>query len=299
MSPVEATFEGELTNLLAAPMKHAPSEVFGDVQDDFWLWINTEGYRSSPALRELLPPLPQEQVQRKWTNRAGDETLVEGFGIYSLVRTLYERHVGAIGDAEDLLDFGCGWGRVIRFFLRDLDHHRLKGTDYNASLIDFCRKSNRWCSFVRNDAEPPLPFRDGQFSCVYAYSVFSHFSEAMHLRWLEEFQRILRPGGALAISVRPRHFIEHCRGLRASETKVESPILLEMFPEADKELARYDAGEFCYSPYDKSQSRPDVWWGEACIPRAYIEREWGRLLEVKEFVEASPQIKQHFVLLKA
>ena len=182
----------------------------------------------------------------------------------------------------------------------------MTGTDSNSSLIDFCRVSNRWCNFVRNDVEPPLPFEDGQFQYVFVYSVFSHFAEAMHLRWLEELRRIIKPGGAAAISVRGRNFIKSLREMRKSAPDVKS---LRMLMDTDRELARYDAGEFCFSPY---RPRVDPWWGEACIPRAYVEREWSRLFEVAEFVEGSspvnleelrraphPTSEQNFVLLRA
>ena len=82
-----------------------------------------------------------------------------------------------------------------------------------------------------------------------------------------------------------------------------------MLVDTDRELARYDAGEFCFSPYS---TLVDPWWGEACIGRAYVEREWSRLFEVVEFVEGSspvnleelrraphPTCEQNFVLLKA
>jgi SAM-dependent methyltransferase len=304
---VTERFEEEVATLLARPGERTPSELFGDVSDDLWLWINTEGYRRSSALRDVLPGLPEEEVQRHWTFRTGDDTLVEGFGIYLLVRDLYTRHIGEFGDAQAVLDFGCGYGRVIRFFLRDIDHDRLTGTDYNASLVDFCRVSNRWCSFVRNDAEPPLPFQKDQFQCVFVYSVFSHFSEVMHLHWLKELKRIVRPGGALVLSVRRRNFIESLRVMRESAKEDDSGILLRMLVDTERELARYDAGEFCFSPYT---AVVDPWWGEACIPRTYIEREWSQLFEVVEFVEGSPlnleesrraphpTSEQNFVLLR-
>lgn len=303
-----ARFEEQLATLLAQPGELTPSQLFGDVPDDLWLWIHTEGYRRSQALRELLPALPEEQVQRHWTFRTGDDTLVEGFGIYLLVRDLYQRHIGAIGDAEGVLDFGCGYGRVVRFFLKDIDSRRLTGTDNDAALIDFCRASNRWCNFVRNATEPPLPFEDDQFQYVFVYSVFSHFSEAAHLRWLKELKRIVRPGGALAISVRRRNYIEALRQMRQSAPENDSRIILKMLVDTDRELARYDAGEFCFSPYSDLLN---PWWGEACIPRTYIEREWSRLFEVVEFVEGKPlnleelrraphpTSEQNFVLLRA
>jgi SAM-dependent methyltransferase len=293
----QASRETDLARLLAQHDGKPPAEVFGDVTDDLWLWLNTEGLRRSPELADVLPGLPDAEVQRQWTGRADDETLIDGFNIYRLVRSLYERNVGDVSGAEGVLDFGCGWGRIIRYFLRDVDHTRLHGSDANESLVEFCRASNRWCTFMRNDTVPPLPVEDDRFDLIYVYSVFSHFSEEMHWRWLEEFKRVLRPGGALAVSVRPRRFIEHCRNLREPGAEVRFPILPKMFLDADAELARYDAGEFCYSPYDTS--RPGAWWGEACIPRTYIEREWSKLFDVREFVGAAAPIHQHFVLLRA
>jgi SAM-dependent methyltransferase len=304
---VTERFEEELTALLAGPKGRAPRELFGDASDDLWLWINTEGYRRSSALRDILPGLPEEEVQRHWTFRTQDDTLVEGFGIYLLVRDLYERHVGDV-EGPQMLDFGCGYGRVIRFFLKDVDHHALTGADNDDSLIEFCRSSNHWCRFVQNDAVPPLPFADDEFNYVFVYSVFSHFSEEMHLRWLRELQRIVRPGGMLAISVRRRNYIESLKRIRESAKEGDSRIVLKMFLDTEQELANYDAGEFCFSPY---RDHGDQSWGEACIPRQYMEREWSRLFELVEFVEGSPldlqelrqkprpTSEQNFVLLRS
>jgi SAM-dependent methyltransferase len=298
-----------VVQLLAQRGERPPSQVFDDISDALWLWVHTEGYRRLPALRDLLPGLPEEQVQRQWTFRTGDNTLIEGFAVYLLIRELYQRHIGDLQDAHAVLDFGCGYGRVLRFFLKDIDHRRLIGTDYTASLIDFCRASNRWCDFVRNDAEPPLPFADNRFQLAFAYSVFSHLSEEMHLRWLGELRRLIAPGGALAISVRPRNFIIHLQTLRDVGTAdAEQRILLEMFVDTERELSLYDAGGFCYAPYSDVF---DPWFGEACIPRTYIEREWTRHFEIVDFIEGSsldleksrrmpyPACEQSVVLLKA
>jgi len=195
-----------------------------------------------------------------------------------------------------VLDFGCGWGRVIRFFLRDVAPGQLLGTDYSQELIEFCLTSDRWCTFSRNDANPPLPIGDQTLGYISAYSVFSHFSEPMHLRWLDEFKRVLRPGGALALTVRPRRFIEHCRRLRSGGAMSVTPRRATAFPDADAALARYDEGEFCFSPYFAADE--NAWWGNACIPREYVDREWSKRFDVVEFATAL-DVKQHVVLLRA
>lgn len=290
-------FADQLDAILERSDRSSPAALFGGVSDDFWFWINTEGYRRSARVRELLPGLPAEELQRRWTNRAGDEALAEGFKIYRRVSSLFERNLDETGTRGDVLDFGCGYGRVVRFFLRDMDHRRLIGADNDAELVDFCRESNRWIRFEHNDAEPPTTFENEQFSLIYAYSVFSHFSETMHLKWLEEFRRIIRPGAVLVLTVRPREFIEYCGRLRASGAETDAPILRKMFPDTDLELSRYDAGEYCYSPYDPSI--PDAWWGEACVSPRYVDRVWGRHFAVREIVEAGAGLKQHCVVLQA
>jgi SAM-dependent methyltransferase len=278
--------------LLLATGDH-PTEIFRDVDDDFWLWAHTEGRRSSAALESLLPGLPGEVQQTRWTGKSGADTQVEGFAIYRTVRDLHRRHFGSIRDHGPVLDFGCGWGRVLRYFLKDAEKGDLIGVDHDQANIDFCLASNPWCRFERNEATPPLPIEPATLGLIYAYSVFSHFDEPMHRRWLEEFKRLLRPGGALMLTVRPRTFIEHARRLREQGAET---VTARMFVDTDSELARYDAGQFCYAPYNGDGPTP--WWGEACIPRPYVEDRWSELFDVVEFHSAG-DLKQHVVVLRA
>ena len=70
---------------------------------------------------------------------------------------------------------------------------------------------------------PPLPFDDGCFDLVYGISVFTHFREAMQLRWLEELARVTargaflldddtRPDGDRLLPASPRTNIRRVQG---------------------------------------------------------------------------------------
>ena len=61
-------------------------------------------------------------------------------------------------------------------------------------------------------------------------------------------------------------------------------------------MAEYDEGAFCFSPYDPSDA--GAWWGEACIPRAYIDAHWTKQFDLVDF-DGAPELKQHVVLLRA
>ena len=68
------------------------------------------------------------------TARSGQEALELGFQIYTLFRQLYEEEA-ARSEETPLLDFGCGWGRVTRFFLKDVAPGNLMGVDIDERAI--------------------------------------------------------------------------------------------------------------------------------------------------------------------
>ncbi len=105
----------------------------------------------------------------------------------------------APGPAPNILEWGCGPGRIIRHLgglLCDLTP-TLTGTDYNPRSIAWCRANIPDIGFVTNGLMPPLPFADGTFDATYNFSVFTHLSEAVQLAWARELWRVLKPGGLL------------------------------------------------------------------------------------------------------
>jgi SAM-dependent methyltransferase len=127
-------------------------------------------------------------------------------GAESISRIL-ERNGVRIGDLEAILDFGCGCGRVIRYF-KSLGTPKLCGSDYNPKLTDWCRQNLTFAHFETNDLQPPLRFANGAFDLIYALSVFTHLPEALQFQWMEELSRVLRPGGHLLISTHGKAYWE-------------------------------------------------------------------------------------------
>ena len=92
--------------------------------------MNTTGRRRRKAIARLLPKMPEVSIQELYTGSSGDVTLREGFDAYKIFKNSYETYVGPIGSCRAVLDFGCGWGRIIRFFLKDVEPERLSGVDH-------------------------------------------------------------------------------------------------------------------------------------------------------------------------
>jgi SAM-dependent methyltransferase len=106
----------------------------------------------------------------------------------------------------DVLDFGCGCGRVMRHWYGERTG-RLHGCDMNHAAIDWAARNLPHATFAENRISPPLPYSDGSFDLVYALSVFTHLPEALTLAWLQELHRVLRPGGVLVLTTMGPAFV--------------------------------------------------------------------------------------------
>jgi len=223
----------------------SPADWFSGIDDGRWLWMNTVGRRRLNSIAALMPGLPDASIQENYTGAADNSTLREGFAAYRLIKRSYETHVGPL-DSARVLDFGCGWGRIIRFFLRDVPPERLTGADHSVEMIEACRTNNQWCNFVLIQSYPPTPFPPESFDLIYLYSVFSHLPEQMHLQLLEEFRRLLVPGGLLIATTRGRDFILHCEGVRHDPRPQAKPLWWRqsatVFRDVPASLAAYDRG---------------------------------------------------------
>jgi SAM-dependent methyltransferase len=101
-------------------------------------------------------------------------------------------------DRAEVLEFGCGCGRVARHLVaRGVS---VSGTDLNPRLAAWCRKTlpGRW---LDNGPQPPLGFADESFEVVYALSVFTHLYDASARAWLAELARVTRPGGLAILTL--------------------------------------------------------------------------------------------------
>jgi ubiquinone/menaquinone biosynthesis C-methylase UbiE len=260
----------------------APLILFGGLDDETWRWAHVEGRERCPFLQHYLPSLPDESLQEVFVGSSGANALTGGFQCYELIKRQHEKHAGPLLPSSRILDFGCGWGRVIRYFLKDVEPDNLIGVDKNQQAIALCTSTNRWCRFERCDVLPPTGLDAESFDLVYAWSVFSHLPEEAHLRWLEEFERLLKPGGIAFITTFSRDVLERC-----SDWIVADPGSLqrwqqrasEIFAPADKWLAAYDRGEFCYGKMSKFSG----YFGLTCIPEGYVRRIWSKHFVVSEF----------------
>jgi SAM-dependent methyltransferase len=284
--------------LSKAPPGRALHELFAGSSDEFWLWCFTEGYRSDVRLRELLPRFPPPEVQCRFAGAAGDETMRDAFGFYTLVKSLIQQH--GRRPLTTVLDFGCGWSRITRLFARDVKPQQLWGIDCLPAAIDICKETNASARFELIAPFPPTSLPDDSFDLVYAFSVFSHLSEPAHLAWLAEFRRVLKPDGLLIVTTRPREFILTCAEARQAEGEQPSWAAgtVLSFKDTEAALARYDRGEFLFNPTGGGDVLDASFFGETCIPQQYVVEHWSRYFEFVGYLDDRRLCLQNVIVVR-
>ena len=147
-------------------------------------------------------PLPPALLRYRVSELVGrDDFLTIGRGCAEMMDQ-YTRTMGVdLARAHRVLDFGCGCGRTLRWFLRDFPGVEFHGADVDEEAIAWCRRNLPGGHFERNQPQPPLPYADGFFDVIYCLSVFTHLDEALQDLWLAELGRLLAPGGVALLTV--------------------------------------------------------------------------------------------------
>ena len=173
----------------------------GLVGTAFRLYEHAVALRPTPRLEVDGPPLPPRRLMVRVAGTGdADWFLRSGRAGYDAIAA----HA-PLAELESVLDFGCGCGRVTRWW-SDFDG-RVAGSDVSGPAIDWCRANLPFGRFEQNALAPPLVFEDESFDLVYALSVFTHLTADLQLAWRDEVRRVLRPGGLLLLTTHGRSYV--------------------------------------------------------------------------------------------
>jgi FkbM family methyltransferase len=254
---------------------------YQNMTDEQWL-AALSGELSIPG----VPELPDEQTQLNFTGASGRKTLVTAFDFYMIAKNTLRSLGKPIDQETKILDFGCGWGRITRFFLKDCKNSNLFGVDPLPEMIRLC-KDKIPANFLLISPAPPINFEDSSFDLITAYSVFSHLNEEYTNKWLDEFHRILKPRSVLIITTRSRTFINYCSSLDKQSVPQHAIGIVNCFKNPEKYLIRYDSGEFVHQATGAGDVLLPDFFGESCIPEKYFHR-FSKQFEIINFIEFLP-----------
>jgi ubiquinone/menaquinone biosynthesis C-methylase UbiE len=190
--------------------------------NSFRLFYPYMEHASSFVLRKPPPSASENPAKRvppmhKWISdkygRTVEEYLASGKRDLHDMEAILSRHGVSLAGMGNILEFGCGDGRMIRW-LEDLAHDReIWGSDIHAERIIWCKQHlSPPFRFVTTTIVPHLPFEDRYFGFIFAGSVFTHIDDLADA-WLMELRRVLRPGGKLFITVHLKNDISLLNGI--------------------------------------------------------------------------------------
>ena len=151
---------------------------------------------------ERLPSLPPDLVERTQGGRnegAYRDSIVSGV---AALEDLLRVTGASLGDVRDVLDIGCGTGRMLVGLHFDDPGRRLVGVDIQQELVDWSRSHlPDVASWQVGPLAPPLDLPAASFDLVLLISVFTHLPLDLQRAWLAEVRRLLRPGGRALITL--------------------------------------------------------------------------------------------------
>lgn len=146
-------------------------------------------------------PVPPARLRVLVTGTSDlDRFLRTGRAHAALVADMVKRSGTSLPELDAILDFGCGCGRVARWWA-DLSGPEIYACDYNGELVDWCAQNLPFMKPSTTALQPPLPYANEMFDLVHSYSVFTHLSPDLQARWMAELHRVLRPDGLLLVTL--------------------------------------------------------------------------------------------------
>lgn len=272
---------------------------YQSLSDAAWRRVLLDSLSGNAALP--MPGFPPAELQAGFIGSSNRQAIDEAWNFYLLMEDQRKRFGLPLGRDGHVLDFGCGWGRIIRMFLRDVPESNIWCADSQTLALEICRQTGVPGRMVQLQQMPPSDLPPGLFDAAFAYSVFSHLSPKAHDAWEAEFARIIRPGGLVFVTTQPRWFVDTCRRLRQHPDEVVSrwhQLLAESFVDYDDSVSRYDDGEFLYAGTGGGPDLPAEFYGQAVVPRGYFERQWGRHFDVLDFIADPARCPQAVAVLR-
>lgn len=123
---------------------------------------------------------------------------------FSETRKFFWRGMEFIGDyakdGDNILDFGCGNGRLVELFSNK--NIKYFGVDVSQKLIDIAKNKypDEGLHFQKISGSDSLAFADNFFNSVYSIAVFHHLPKEQAKKMAQELFRITKSDGHIIIT---------------------------------------------------------------------------------------------------
>ena len=216
-----------------------------------------------------FPAFPDDNLQRHLHGGSGVSALHEAAAFFRFVKAqTYKSPRHATG--KRLLDFGSGWGRMVRPFMRDFDFTDLYAFEPDFLFCTLARTLNPYVTVLSGTFVPNGSLPSQFFHIVASWSVFSHLSPGAAVLWLVDLARAVIPGGTCVITTWGMRFLQQLR--RDAERRRAgqgihwySSVCLDAAGRIEDRIAEYEEGEFVWFTNGGSSSYGEAFVSEAAL----------------------------------
>lgn len=175
--------------------------------DEFGQFLISLPNPSYPAISAVLPRMASPEIQKTWTGAVGTDLLKQTLSFVRILENNVVRHMGRSLHNASILDFGCGYGRILRMMYYYTDPDCIWGIDAWEKSLATCRDSGILGHLAQSDRQPErLPSPDATFDVAFAFSVFTHLEPSTATQCLSAVRRAMKPGGLFIATIRPVEF---------------------------------------------------------------------------------------------
>jgi SAM-dependent methyltransferase len=253
--------------------------------DDFGYVLMSMPDPQFPKLSGLLPKMATDEVQRNWTGSNGETLLRQTCAFVRSAAFNYTKFTGRTLGGASILDYGCGYGRIARLMYYFSDPSNLIGVDPWDRSIAICREDGLGKNFLQSAYLPTeLPVGTAAFDFIYSFSVFTHLSERATRMSLSVLAKYLKPGGLLAITIRPVEYWPH------------DPSALKAGA-VERQIALHRENGFSFLPHDRPAVDNDVTYGDTSLTTEWLAEKFP-FLTVKGNDRSLEDPYQYYVFLQ-
>ena len=230
--------------------------------DEFAEILSSMPNNNFTHLSNVLPNNATDEIQHTWTGSSGETLLAQSAYFVNSIAAGYSKLTGRRLGISDVLDFGCGWGRLLRLMLYYVPQHRLFGSDAWDVSLDLSRKSNIPVTLEKTSTFPcEIGFGGKKFDLIYLFSIFTHLPEEIFKSCLSAIRKNIKEDGVILFTVRSSEYWKEALQSYSSETGA-APLIKD-----------HNEKGFAFLPAVGAEPINNVVpWGDASISLKYLNR---------------------------
>jgi len=254
-----------------------PIELFGSIQID-----RPEQF---PNLLNWLPLMPSKDIQQSWTGNTDHALVKQSVNFIKTAIGIYHEHSDKPINQGNILDFGCGWGRMIRLLYKYVPFNNIYGVDPWDKSIEICKECNLHGNIFLSEYIPrtlPIPITK-KFDLIISFSVFTHLSEKVAKIAADTLQNYLTDNGVIAVTIRPREYWHvHFNNDNVYKKEVNELVRL------------HDKRGFAFRPHNREKIEGEVTFGDTSMSIEFlgnifagldiVNTEWTKVLDPYQLI---------------